>query len=76
MQTTKNNETGEVRQEVFEGNTLKDIQARMYNHVRPNETVIEQWELTQAEFNSYNKKREKDRKAKQKQHMNNAKNIK
>ena len=75
MQTTRNNETNEVRQEVFEGNSLKEIQARMYNHVRPNETVIEQRELTKAEFHGYNKKREKERKNKQKQHLNNGKKL-
>lgn len=53
MQETRYND--EIRQKIFNGKTQEEIEAMMNADLRDGEEVIRRRELTQAEFNGYNR---------------------
>ena len=54
MQETRLN--GQLRQKVFQGNTLEEVFVKMTAVLQPGEEVIRQRELTLEEFRAWNRR--------------------
>lgn len=55
MQETRDDLTSEIRQRIFTGKTIEELQALMDADVHPGETVVRRREMTQAEFHGANR---------------------